>query len=135
MQNMTHVYACINVPHNRANARTPLTDLTTRMTTTLPGASHVYRKPRSPGRSPLRPGPARRAHPLPKPGYRVCHPNHVCASKKRNACMSQTRSLHTRKFRKRCVAISIFKCFILHKYRIAATAMQLGSSRPVYDIY
>jgi hypothetical protein len=43
-QNITHVYACINVPHNRANARTPQTDLTTRMTTTLPGASHVYRK-------------------------------------------------------------------------------------------
>jgi hypothetical protein len=54
----------------------------------------------SPGRPSLRPGLVQRAHPLPKPYYRVRHPPHIHARKKKNACMSQKGSLHTRKFKK-----------------------------------
>jgi hypothetical protein len=42
-QNITHVYTCINVPHNRADARAPLARPDhARVTTTLAGASHAY---------------------------------------------------------------------------------------------
>jgi hypothetical protein len=59
------------------------------------------------GRPLLQPGPARRAHPLPRPGYRVRpHPMSVRAKKE---CIHKSNMFPCMRvnLEKRCVAISI----------------------------
>jgi hypothetical protein len=88
----------------------------------------------------LWPGPVRRADCTHSPSQAtgcISHPTSVHAKKiiGRHTWVKHI-SMHARNFRKEIYDGFYFYMFdFLHKYRIAATDMQLDSSGPIYDIY